>query len=104
MKDPIQKRKDSFRKKLEKMNEAGRRVIFRDHGCVFCHMNYRPEDHIPLPDYDWHFFSKTRADRKMFAACDYHAYVLSHGDKKQREEMRQILEDYLKDKEDPEVF
>ena len=81
--------------------ECRRRVLARDHGCVFCHHNYRPEDHIEIPDYDIHFHKG-----QAYGCCEYHAQFMRPPASllEQGREMKLLLEMYLHDKEDPEEF
>ena len=77
-------------------------VIKRDHGCVFCYLEYRPEEHIPIPDYDFHLYRG-----KAFACCAYHAMFLNRANPvylPKRKEMLNILDEYLADKDDPKMI
>lgn len=89
-------------------------VINRDHGCVFCQLNYRPERHIPCNDYDVHFYGQ---DFQPYAACAYHQKIFSSlrvgvatralkdpQDIKDLEDMENLLSRYLKKHPEPEVF
>lgn len=74
-------------------------LIERDHGCVFCHMGYRKEEHIPIPYYDVHMFKG-----KHYSCCEYHGrFITSYWPTliPKRKEMELLLDEYLKDKEDP---
>ena len=85
------------------MSEKIRRALIeRDHGCVFCYLGYRKEEHIPIAEYDYHM-----RRGKMYSCCEYHAQFLRSawpGFLIRRKEMNAILDEYLKDKEDPKPF
>ena len=77
-------------------------LIERDHGCVFCYVGYRAEEHIPLTVYDYHLHKG-----KAYSCCEYHAQFLESvwpGFMLRKKEMKDILDEYLKDKEDPIIF
>ena len=84
------------------MKHMREECLERDHGCVFCYLKYRAEDHIPLQDYDLHFYHG-----KAYAMCEYHAHFMNPANASyyaaQRAEMERILDEYLNDKADPEV-
>ena len=80
-----------------------REILTRDGGCVFCSMGYRAGEYVPLRDRDVYTYKG-----KSFAMSKYHAQFLAPSNLtyygSRRREMRKILDCYLADKEDPEVF
>lgn len=87
---------------MSDQREFRRALIDRDHGCVFCHVGYRADEHAPLPDYDYHF-----RKGKAFSCCEYHAYFLRTiwpSLLPKRREMEKLLDEYLRDKEDPRLM
>lgn len=90
--------KDSRNRLMKYMREQ---CYIRDHGCVFCTLGYRSEEHVPIDDFDLHFHKG-----KAYSMCAYHAQFLNpnnaHYYDARRGEMEIILDDYLRNKEDPE--
>lgn len=89
-------------------------VINRDHGCVFCQLNYKPERHVPCEEYDVHFYGQ---DFQPYASCAYHQTIFANlrnrkaggtlkdpQDRKDLEDMENLLSRYLKKHPEPEVF
>lgn len=80
-----------------------REILARDRGCVFCATGYRSSEHVPIPDYGVYTFRGKRV-----AICRYHAQFLDPAHfayyTSRSQEMFKILECYLADKEDPEIF
>lgn len=88
------------KKQNEHQQKFRAKVIERDHGCVWCHLGYRPWEHIPIPEFDWHLYHG-----KAYASCEFHAMEFGNIlNVVKRREMAKLLTDYLTNKHDPEVF
>lgn len=80
-----------------------KRIYMRDNGCIFCRLNYHMEkaDDFQLGILDvMHIVNKSQSglgiEENGILGCRYHHAILDNGNKGLREEMQQIIEDYMK--------
>lgn len=91
------------RTKSLQFDKATKHKIFdRDNGCIFCKMNYHMDPKVTLAYMihdPMHVVNKSQGGMGVIEngvdGCRYHHSLLDNGSKGLREEMAQILKDYL---------